>query len=102
MYIQSALDMPTKEIIEQETNIRDGFPKIVIVGVITPSYVNDDSISIINVIELSEECYRMRCLCSLPNIGAAWSIGKQASMFKKFFLWGKLFLLAEKALCAAG
>lgn len=55
VYIQSALDMPTKEKIEQETNtlkhIRDGFPKIVIVGGITPSYVNDDGISIINVID---------------------------------------------------
>ena len=38
----------------QETNslrhINDGFPKIVIVGGLTPSHVNADGISIINVI----------------------------------------------------
>ena len=55
MYIQSVLDMPTQEKIEQETNslrhIRDGFPKIIITGGLTPSYVNEDGISIINVID---------------------------------------------------
>lgn len=52
VYIQSALDMPTQEKIDQETNslrhIKDGFPKIVIVGGLTPSHVNADGISIIN------------------------------------------------------
>ncbi len=59
VYIQSALDMPTKEKIAQETNslrhIKDGFPKIVIVGGLTPSYVNEDGISIINVIDFLKE-----------------------------------------------
>lgn len=59
MYIQSALDMPTQEKIEQETNslrhIKDGFPKIVIVGGLTPSYVNEDGISIINVIDFLKD-----------------------------------------------
>ena len=48
VYIQSALDMPTQEKIDQETNslrhIKDGFPKIVIVGGLTPSHVNTDGI----------------------------------------------------------
>lgn len=59
MYIQSALDMPTKEKIDQETNslrhIKDGFPKIVIVGGLTPSYVNEDGILIINVIDFLKD-----------------------------------------------
>ena len=59
LYIQSALDMPTQEKIEQETNslrhIKDGFPKIVIVGGLTPSYVNEDGISIINVIDFLKD-----------------------------------------------
>ena len=59
MYIQSVLDMPTQEKIEQETNslrhIRDGFPKIIITGGLTPSYVNEDGISIINVIDFLKD-----------------------------------------------
>lgn len=47
--------MPTQEKIDQETNslrhIKEGFPKIVVVGGLTPSYVNEDGISIINVID---------------------------------------------------
>lgn len=59
LYIQSALDMPTQEKIEQEINslrhIKDGFPKIVIVGGLAPSYVNEDGISIINVIDFLKD-----------------------------------------------
>ena len=59
VYIQSALDMPTQEKIDQETNsllhIRDSFPKIVIVGGLTPSHVNTDGISIINVIDFLKD-----------------------------------------------
>lgn len=59
MYIQSVLDMPTQEKIEQETNslrhIRDGFPKIIITGGLTPSYVNEDGISFINVIDFLKD-----------------------------------------------
>ena len=59
VYIQSVLDMPTQEKIDQETNslrhIKDGFPKIVIVGGLTPSHVNTDGISIINVIDLLKD-----------------------------------------------
>ena len=59
MYIQSALDMPTQEKINQEINslrhIKDAFPKIVIVGGLTPSYVNEDGISIINVIDFLKD-----------------------------------------------
>ena len=59
MYIQSALDMPTQEKIDQETNslrhIKDGFPKIIIVGGLTPSYVNEDGIFIINVIDFLKD-----------------------------------------------
>ena len=59
VYIQSALDMPTQEKIDQETNslrhIKDGFPKIVIVGGLTPSHVNTDGISIINIIDFLKD-----------------------------------------------
>lgn len=45
--------------IDQETNslrhINDGFPKIVIVGGLTPSYVNTDGISIMNVIDFLKD-----------------------------------------------
>lgn len=51
--------MPTQEKIDQETNslrhIKDGFPKIVIVGGLTPSHVNADGISIINVIDFLKD-----------------------------------------------
>lgn len=54
VYIQSALDMPTSEKIVQETNslkrINDGFQKIIIVGGLAPSYINEDGIIIMNVI----------------------------------------------------
>ena len=59
MYIQSALDMPTQEKMDQETNslrhIKDGFPKIIIVGGLVPSHVNEDGISIINVIDFLKD-----------------------------------------------
>ncbi len=59
LYIQSALDMQTQEKIDQETNslrhIKDGFPKIVIIGGLTPSHVNEDGISIINVIDFLKD-----------------------------------------------
>ncbi len=66
IYIQSALDMPSQEMFNQETNslrhIHDEFPKIVIVGGLTPSYVSEDGISIINVIdfliEMGAEAFR--------------------------------------------
>lgn len=55
IYIQSALDMPNQEKIDQECNsllhIKDAFPKIVIVGGITPSHVNTAGISVINIID---------------------------------------------------
>ena len=47
------------EKIDQETNslrhIKDGFPKIVIVGGLTPSHVNTDGISIINIIDFLKD-----------------------------------------------
>ena len=59
MYIQSALDMPTPEKTDQEIkslrHIKDGFPKIVIVGGMSPSHVNEDGISIINVIDFLKD-----------------------------------------------
>lgn len=55
MYIQSALDMPTPEKVQQETNslrrVNDGFKKIIIVAGLTPSYINEDGIIIMNVID---------------------------------------------------
>lgn len=59
VYIQSALDMPTPEKTDQEIkslrHIKDGFPKIVIVGGMSPSHVNEDGISIINVIDFLKD-----------------------------------------------
>ena len=50
---------PPKKKIDQETNslrhIKDGFPKIVIVGGLTPSHVNTDGISIINIIDFLKD-----------------------------------------------
>lgn len=47
--------MPTIEKLQQETNslrrIKDGFPKIIIVGGLTPSYINEEGIIIMNVVE---------------------------------------------------
>lgn len=52
-YIQSAYVLPTEEKKEQEFNsllkIKDGFPKIVIVGTPTPTYQTEDGITIMNV-----------------------------------------------------
>lgn len=52
-YIQSAYALPTEEKKEQEFNsllkIKDGFPKIVIVGTPTPTYQTEDGITIMNV-----------------------------------------------------
>lgn len=54
-YIQSALDMPTPEKVEQETNsllrVNDSFQKMIIVGGLAPSYINEDGIVIINIID---------------------------------------------------
>ncbi len=54
-YIQSAFDMPTREKVEQETNslrhIKDSFQKVIIVGGLTPTHMNDDGILIMNVID---------------------------------------------------
>lgn len=54
-YIQSALDMPTPEKVEQETNsllrVNDSFQKMIIVGGFAPSYINEDGIVIINIID---------------------------------------------------
>ena len=59
VYIQSALDMPTQEKIDQETNsllhIRESLPKIVIVVDLTTNHVNTDGISIINVIDFLKD-----------------------------------------------
>lgn len=54
-YIQSALDMPTPEKVEQETNsllrVNDSFQKMIIVGGLAPSYINEGGIVIINIID---------------------------------------------------
>lgn len=54
-YVQSALDMPTPEKVEQETNsllrVNDSFQKMIIVGGLAPSYINEDGIVIINIID---------------------------------------------------
>lgn len=54
-YIQSALDMPTPEKVEQETNsllrVNDSFQKMIIVGGLAPSYINENGIVIINIID---------------------------------------------------
>ena len=59
LYVQSAFDMPTQEKIDQETYslryIKDGFPKIIIVGGLVPSYVNEDGISIINIVDFLKD-----------------------------------------------
>ncbi len=58
-YIQSALDMPTREKVEQETNslkhIKDSFQKVIIVGGLTPTHMNDDGILIMNVIDFLKD-----------------------------------------------
>lgn len=55
LYIQSALDMPTSEKVVQESNsllrVNDNFPKVIIVGGLTPSYIHDEGIIIINIID---------------------------------------------------
>lgn len=54
-YIQSALDMPTPEKVEQEKNslkrINDGFQKIIVTGGLTPTHMNDDGIMITNLFD---------------------------------------------------
>lgn len=54
-YIQSAFDLPTPEKKEQEQNsllrINDNFKKIIIVGGMTPTYINDNGIIIMNIID---------------------------------------------------
>lgn len=62
-YIQSALDLPTPEKKEQEQNslmrINDNFKKIIIVGGMTPTYINDDGIIIMNIFDflLDDNCF---------------------------------------------
>ncbi len=55
IYIQSALDMPTPEKVAQEKRsllqIKDSFQKMIIVGGLAPSYINDDGIVIMNIID---------------------------------------------------
>ena len=52
-YIQSALDLPSPEKMEQEQrpllHIKDNFQKMIIVGGITPTHINDNGIVIMNV-----------------------------------------------------
>lgn len=54
-YIQSAFDLPTPEKKEQEQNsllrINDNFKKIIIVGGMTPTYINDNGIIIMNIFD---------------------------------------------------
>lgn len=51
-YVQSALKMPTAEKMRQEEaslmNIKDSFPKIIIVGS-GPSYINNDGVTVLNI-----------------------------------------------------
>lgn len=53
-YVQSALQMPDKEKARQEETsllgIKDSFPKVIITGS-GPSYMNDDGIKIMNIID---------------------------------------------------
>lgn len=55
LYIQSALDMPTPEKVVQESNsllrVNDSFQKMIIVGGLAPSYINDEGIIIMNIID---------------------------------------------------
>ena len=52
-YIQSALSLPTPEKVEQEQNsllrIDDNFQKMIIVGGMTPTHINDNGIIIMNI-----------------------------------------------------
>lgn len=52
-YIQSALSLPTPEKVEQELNsllrIDDNFQKMIIVGGMTPTHINDNGIIIMNI-----------------------------------------------------
>jgi predicted AAA+ superfamily ATPase len=54
-YIQSALEMPTEEKRKQEFNsllqINDNFKKIVIVGGMAPTYIDDKGILILNIFD---------------------------------------------------
>lgn len=54
-YIQSALDLPTPEKLEQEQNsllrIDDSFQKMIIVGGMTPTHMNDNGIVIMNIFD---------------------------------------------------
>lgn len=58
VYIQSALDMPTQEKLTRKpipSSYQRWIPKIVIVGGLTPSHVNTDGISIINIIDFLKD-----------------------------------------------
>ena len=54
-YIQSALNMATEQKMEQEQKslirISDNFAKMIIVGGLTPSHVNDNGIQIVNIFD---------------------------------------------------
>lgn len=54
-YIQSALGLPTPEKLEQEQNsllrIDDSFQKMIIVGGMTPTHMNDNGIIIMNIFD---------------------------------------------------
>lgn len=54
-YIQSALDLPSLEKMEQEQksllHINDNFQKIIIVGGLTPTHINDNGIMIMNIFD---------------------------------------------------
>ena len=61
LYIQSALDMPTPEKVVQESNsllrVNDSFQKMIIVGGLAPSYINDEGIIIMNIIDFLTKPY---------------------------------------------
>lgn len=62
-YIQSALDLPTPEKKEQEQysllKINDNFKKMIIVGGMTPTHINDNGIIIMNIFDflLDDNCF---------------------------------------------
>lgn len=55
VYIQSALDMTTPVKAVQESNsllrVNDSFQKIIIVGDLAPSYINEEGIIIMNIMD---------------------------------------------------
>lgn len=55
IYIQSAFNMPSADKVMQEKNslrnIEDNFPKVIIVGGLTPTHMDDDGIVIMNILD---------------------------------------------------